>query len=163
MPNALTNSRLWRLAEIVAREYGVTVEDILSKTRHKSVAVARHVIAYLGDQMFGLGSTEIGRQLDRDHSTIINSFEYCNNRLETDADFAERLNRIRERYEAIETGETDRSGTTAQAAELASACVSEAEKALNAMRIAFAKISIITKEFADELDRALKNLKLEEK
>lgn len=155
----LTNAKLRRLAEIVANDYGITVEAMMANNRKQPGAEARQVLAFLGDQMFGLGSAEIGRQYGKDHSTVIQAWQAVLKRVKTDADFEERLDRIRERYEAIETGETDRSGTTAQAAELASVCVSEAEKALNEMRIAFAKLSIITKELADGIDRAMKNLK----
>jgi len=157
MPNTLTNSKLRRLAEIIAREYGVTVEDILSKARRKPVAEARHVLAFLGDQMFKLGSSEIGRQLGRDHATILNSFEYVLHHRLTDLDLIRRIERIQNHYE------TEPEPIPLEVFQIANGYGFEAAKVLEVMSRVFEKISKTTKELADELDRTLKNLKSEEK
>lgn len=140
----LTNAKLRRLAEIVAQDCNVTVEDILSDTRRKPVAEARHILAYLGDQMFGLGSAEIGRQIGRDHATILHSFEYVLKR-NNDTELQSRLEHLRNQYET--------SANITDAFEVAADYGIEAQKVIATMSAVFARISIVTKELADELDR----------
>jgi chromosomal replication initiation ATPase DnaA len=53
----------------IAQQHGYTVEDILGKSRMKHlVAVRRLCILMLRERAYS--TTEIGRLMDRDHSTI---------------------------------------------------------------------------------------------
>lgn len=62
------------LGEVSGR-FGVSVAEILSKDRHKSIARARHVAAWLLRQT-GMSYPEIGRALGkRDHTTAMASVE----------------------------------------------------------------------------------------
>lgn len=64
------------LAEIgeIAYKYGFTVEDMLGTRRFKKmVAVRRECIAMLRAK--GYSTTEIGRIMNRDHSTIVTSLQ----------------------------------------------------------------------------------------
>jgi chromosomal replication initiation ATPase DnaA len=55
--------------DVIAQQYGYTVEDILGRSRLKRVvAVRRLCILMLRDR--GYSTTEIGRLMDRDHTTI---------------------------------------------------------------------------------------------
>lgn len=55
--------------DAIAQNHGYTAEDILGKARHKRlVAVRRICILMLRTQ--GYSTTEIGRIMNRDHSTI---------------------------------------------------------------------------------------------
>jgi len=57
----------------VARRFGMTVADLTGQDRHKTVARARHVAAWVLRQ-HGLSYPEMGRALgDRDHSTMMHS------------------------------------------------------------------------------------------
>lgn len=62
-----------RLARQVAARYGYDVGDLLGAPRHQRIAEARHVLCYLG-KLHGMSSTELGHQLGRDHTTILNSW-----------------------------------------------------------------------------------------
>lgn len=55
----------------VAIHFGVSVEEIVSSTRKRSVADARAVTCYLAYNLCGMSSTEVGQLVHRDHSTII--------------------------------------------------------------------------------------------
>jgi hypothetical protein len=72
----LRQRKLYEFVESVAERYGVTVDMIMSRDRHSSVAAARHAVCYalrydLPDRE--LSYPEIGRILDRDHSTVMSS------------------------------------------------------------------------------------------
>ena len=64
------------LAEIdaIAELYGYTLEDILGKSKLKElVAVRRKCVVWLREK--GYSTTEIGRIMNRDHSTIVHSLQ----------------------------------------------------------------------------------------
>ena len=58
--------------DAIAQEHGYTVEDILGPSRLKRlVAVRRLCILMIRDR--GFSTTEIGRIMNRDHSTIVHA------------------------------------------------------------------------------------------
>jgi chromosomal replication initiation ATPase DnaA len=64
------------LAEIdaIAELYGYTAEDVLGKSKLKTlVAVRRKCVVWLRGK--GYSTTEIGRIMQRDHSTIVHSLQ----------------------------------------------------------------------------------------
>jgi chromosomal replication initiation ATPase DnaA len=64
------------LADIseIAYKYGYTAEDILGKSRYKRlVMVRRQCVGMLRAK--GYSTTEIGRIMNRDHSTIVTSLQ----------------------------------------------------------------------------------------
>jgi chromosomal replication initiation ATPase DnaA len=68
----------------VSVRFGVSPSQLLSKDRHKSIARARHVAAWLMRQT-GLSFPEIGRALGgRDHTTAMNSVRRVEACLSTD-------------------------------------------------------------------------------
>lgn len=60
--------------EAIAKVYGYTVEDILGKSKLKAlVAVRRQCVNMLREK--GYSTTEIGRIMNRDHSTICHALK----------------------------------------------------------------------------------------
>lgn len=60
----------------VAKEWGVTVEGLRSKTRTKALTVPRQIAMYLTRELLGTQLVEIGQAFGgRDHSTVIHSLE----------------------------------------------------------------------------------------
>lgn len=55
----------------VADIYGITVENILSRRRLRRYADARAVICYMLCFTQGYSTTEVGRVLNRNHSSIV--------------------------------------------------------------------------------------------
>jgi hypothetical protein len=59
--------------DVIAQQYGYTVEDILGKSRLKRVVAVRHLCILMLREK-GYSTTEIGRVLGgRDHSTIVHA------------------------------------------------------------------------------------------
>jgi chromosomal replication initiator protein len=60
--------------EAIAKLYDYTVEDVLGKSKLKGlVAVRRKCVVMLRDK--GYSTTEIGRIMNRDHSTICHALQ----------------------------------------------------------------------------------------
>jgi chromosomal replication initiator protein len=55
----------------VTRYYGVKLDDLKSKARHKQIVVPRHIAMYLLHEDAHLSTPEIGRLLNRDHTTVL--------------------------------------------------------------------------------------------
>jgi chromosomal replication initiator protein len=84
--------------EAVAREWGVTVEALMSKKRTKELTVPRHVAMYLIRELLGASLVEIGRLFGgRDHSTVIHSVSKVEEDLRSDEAFRERVGALRAR------------------------------------------------------------------
>ena len=61
--------------------YNVSVDDLKSSTRKKTVAIPRHIAIYLCLQLTEYSQTEIGQEFRRDHSTIISSRKFIEEKL----------------------------------------------------------------------------------
>ena len=60
--------------EVIARKYGYTAEDVIGKNRQKQlVSVRRQCVVMLREK--GYSTTEIGRIMNRDHSTIVHALQ----------------------------------------------------------------------------------------
>jgi chromosomal replication initiator protein len=55
----------------VARYYGVNADDLKSKSRHKQIVEPRQMAMYLLREDAHLSTPEIGRLLNRDHTTVL--------------------------------------------------------------------------------------------
>lgn len=58
--------------EHLAEGYGYTVEDMLGKSRFKRVVAVRRLCVLMLREK-GYSTTEIGRIMNRDHSTIVHA------------------------------------------------------------------------------------------
>ena len=63
------------IVQIVADQYGIDPGDIKSKKRSQDIALPRQIVMYLCNKCIGMSSTEIGRYLERDHSTVIHGID----------------------------------------------------------------------------------------
>lgn len=59
----------------VARATGISIEEITGRSRSKTNACARHVAAYVLREHRHMSYPEIGKVLDRDHTTVMHSIE----------------------------------------------------------------------------------------
>jgi chromosomal replication initiator protein len=66
----------------VARYFGVSVEDLKSKARHKQIVVPRHIAMYLLCEDAHLSTPEAGRLLHRDHTTVLHGIKQVVNDIE---------------------------------------------------------------------------------
>jgi chromosomal replication initiator protein len=84
------------IQQAVAKEWGVTVEGLRSKTRTKTLTVPRQIAMYLIRELLSTQLVEIGNAFGgRDHSTVIHSLEKVHEAILESPDLKKRINRIR--------------------------------------------------------------------
>lgn len=89
------------IKEVVAKFYGITVNDIDSKKRPKAIAFPRQVAMHISRELTDLSLPKIGDAFGgRDHTTVIYAYDKIEKDLETDdnfkKDFEEILSKIKE-------------------------------------------------------------------
>jgi chromosomal replication initiator protein len=92
------------IQQAVAKEWGVTVEGLRSKTRTKTLTVPRQIAMYLTRELLATQLVEIGNAFGgRDHSTVIHSIEKVQQTVSKDSRLKTRINRIRGILETFNT------------------------------------------------------------
>jgi chromosomal replication initiator protein len=61
------------IRDFIARHYKISVDDLQSRSRKKTIAFPRQVSMFLARKYTELGLAEIGRVFNRDHSTVLHS------------------------------------------------------------------------------------------
>ena len=86
-----------RILSEVASYYEVEVDDLLARSRKKTVAVPRQVAMYLLIHEIGLPPTQVGRLLGgRDHSTVIHGAGKINGEMNEDSSLRHDVQAIKE-------------------------------------------------------------------
>lgn len=76
--------------------YGIEENQIYEKGRKKEIIKPRQVIMYILREDFDISFPSIGEKVgNRDHSTVIHSYEKVKNDIKTDSELAEEINQIR--------------------------------------------------------------------
>ncbi len=84
------------IAKAVAKAWNVTVDDILSTRRHKSIALPRHVAMFLSRELTPLSWKEIGARFGRhNHTGALFAWQKIQSLLTSDAMLAERVAHLR--------------------------------------------------------------------
>ena len=71
----------------VFKRYGITKEDIIGQKRNKDIANARHIVIYLIREITEMSLPNIGKILNRDHSTVLTSIDKIKKKLTSDSMF----------------------------------------------------------------------------
>ena len=79
---------------LVCSHYDVRLIDMMSERRTKGVVFPRQVAQYLCTRMTTLSLPQIGRQFDRDHSTISSTRRKISAMRESDQKFDEELSQL---------------------------------------------------------------------
>ncbi len=74
---------------------GISKADMIGKKREKSVAEARHLAVYLIREMTEMSLPNIGKLFDRDHSTILTSYQKIARKVATDSSYALEINELK--------------------------------------------------------------------
>jgi chromosomal replication initiator protein len=61
------------IRDFIARQFKVSIQDMRSKSRKKTIAFPRQVSMYLARKYTEQGLAEIGKAFNRDHSTVLHS------------------------------------------------------------------------------------------
>ncbi len=81
----------------VALYYGISVDDLVGRSRRRAVSVPRQVAMYLLIHEIGLPPTQVGRLLGgRDHSTVIHGAGKINGEMNEDASLRHDVQAIKE-------------------------------------------------------------------
>lgn len=74
------------IIDVVSSAYGVTRDEVLSSNRRKALCEVRYIVCCFYRDL-GLSLHEIGRRLNRDHSTIVRSLKVYKDLYEYDKKF----------------------------------------------------------------------------
>ncbi len=87
------------ILEKVCQHYGVTQQNVFSKSRKREFVQARQVSMYLAQKHTKMPSARIGKLIGgRDHSTVIHSCTAIEQRLKTDKAFIDEINSIEQAF-----------------------------------------------------------------
>ena len=90
------------IQQLVAREWGVTLEGLKSKTRTKTLTLPRQVAMFLTRHLLGTQLIEIGNAFGgRDHSTVIHSIEKITIAVQSDLVFKNRVEKVKSVLESL--------------------------------------------------------------
>jgi chromosomal replication initiator protein len=90
------------IQEAVAKEWGITVDGLRSKTRTKTLTVPRQIAMHLTRDLLGLQLVEIGSAFGgRDHSTVIHSLEKVTEMAKAEPQIGVRIARVRNMLETL--------------------------------------------------------------
>jgi chromosomal replication initiator protein len=92
------------IQQAVAKEWGVTVDGLRSKTRTKTLTIPRQIAMYLARELLATQLVEIGNAFGgRDHSTVIHSIDKVQEAVTEDTQLKTRINRLRGMLETFNT------------------------------------------------------------
>jgi chromosomal replication initiator protein len=92
----------YSIQQSVAKEWGITVEGLRSKTRTKNLTVPRQVAMFLMRELLGMQLVEIGNAFGgRDHSTVIHSLERVVAMTREDPTFGQRVAKLQSMLESL--------------------------------------------------------------
>jgi chromosomal replication initiator protein len=69
----------------VYKKYGIKKEDLIGKSRSREIAQARHVAIYLIRKITEMSLPNIGKTFNRDHTTVMSSYDIIEDKLKKDA------------------------------------------------------------------------------
>jgi chromosomal replication initiation ATPase DnaA len=94
-----TRSRFGKIIDLVAAEFEVLREAIISERRDAEPALARHVVMALAQRQLAYSLPRIGRLIGRDHTTVLHGIRRIDALCKADPAFAARLDVLAARIE----------------------------------------------------------------
>lgn len=86
------------IMEVVAEHFDITVDQLMSKSRTKDIALPRQIVMYLCKNMTSLPLESIGRLIGgRDHSTILHGVNKVKDESDRDAAFKQTVETIQKK------------------------------------------------------------------
>jgi hypothetical protein len=77
----IPEEKLKKILEFTEEIFEVDINDVMKKNRKRKVALARHCLSYALYYYYSLTFMSLGRLLNRDHSSIINSVKVVDSRM----------------------------------------------------------------------------------
>ena len=82
------------IKKIVSKRFNIKMEDFNAKKKTQSIAWPRQIAMFLCTEMTDLSQPEIGREFNRDHSTIVHARDLVKEKIQNDPFFAAEINQI---------------------------------------------------------------------
>ncbi|MGB2578374.1 chromosomal replication initiator protein [Elusimicrobium simillimum] len=82
------------IKKVVAKHFKIDIIDFNSKRKNHSIAWPRQIAMYLSTELTDMSLPEIGREFERDHSTVVHAREKIKEEVENDPFFAAQINQI---------------------------------------------------------------------
>lgn len=87
-----------KIFSAITDHFGISREDMVGKKREKAIAEARHISIYLIREITEMSFPNIGKLYDRDHTTILSSYQKVSRRVKSDPVFALELNEVKKSF-----------------------------------------------------------------
>ena len=71
------------LVQEACKALSISIPEFYNGGRTRNVSIARHLVCYIGTMHMGLATSDIGKRIGKDHSTIIHGRNNFSNLLET--------------------------------------------------------------------------------
>jgi signal recognition particle subunit SEC65 len=81
------------IVEAIAGHFGVSLDDILSHHRNREVVLARHIAEYILREN-GLSFLNIGRLMNKDHTTMVHAHKKFCEKMKTDKEISRIVSKI---------------------------------------------------------------------
>ena len=91
-----------QIKKVVCKYFKVSIEDLNSKKKNNSIAWPRQVSMYLATELTLLSLPEIGREFNRDHSTVIHAKEKVKEEIDNNLLFAPIINDLITKVKAVD-------------------------------------------------------------
>ena len=91
-----------QIKKVVCKYFKVSIEDLNSKKKNNSIAWPRQVSMYLATELTSLSLPEIGREFNRDHSTVIHAKEKVKEEIDNNLLFAPIINDLINKVKAVD-------------------------------------------------------------
>ena len=82
------------IKKVVGKHFNVHMEDFSAKRKTQSIAWPRQIAMYLATELTDLSLPEIGREFNRDHSTVVHARDLIKEKIKEDPFFAAEINQI---------------------------------------------------------------------
>ena len=93
---------------VVAEKFNIEIKDLNSKKKTETITGPRQIAMYLSCELTFLPLQEIGRNFDRDHSTVVYARNKIRKMILTDSFFNENINSIIAKIKAVGNSRTNR-------------------------------------------------------
>lgn len=90
------------IKKVVGKHFKIDMEDFVSKRKTQSVAWPRQIAMFLATELTDLSLPEIGREFNRDHSTVVHARDLVKDKIKADPFFSAEINQIISDIKAVD-------------------------------------------------------------
>jgi chromosomal replication initiator protein len=84
-----------KIFSIVNEKYGVSKDELAGPKRNKDIAAARHICIFLIRELTEMSFPNIGKLLERDHTTVMSSYNNSFTRYQLEPMFTLEINELK--------------------------------------------------------------------